>query len=135
MTIPEYLMIVAKAVAQRSKCRRKVGCVLADKAGRILSTGYNGYPAGGKNCDESTCTNPPGITGTCYALHSEINALLWCRNPEDIYYVAVTRLPCINCTMALLNTSGKVLIYEDENSYPIVMNYLDKKFEIVNTKG
>lgn len=127
MSIGEYLMTVATAVAQRSKCRRKVGCVLADKKGRILSTGYNGYPSGMKNCNESTCTNPPGVSGTCHALHAEINAILWVRNPEDIYYIAVTRLPCINCAMALLNTSGKVLIYNEDNSYPTVTSYLEQK--------
>lgn len=131
MTIPEYLITVAKAVAQRSKCRRKVGCVLADKQGRILSTGYNGYPAGMKNCNNSTCTNPAGGVGTCQALHAEINALIYARNPEDIYYVAVTRLPCINCAMALLNTPGKILIYDEKSSYIGVQSYLEKKFELI----
>ena len=71
MRIEEYLELVADAVSKRSKCRRQVGCVLADSKGRILSTGYNGLPAGGKNCTAETCTNPPGASdGYCEAYFS-----------------------------------------------------------------
>ena len=43
-------MQIAYLVAQNSKCCSwKVGAVI-EKGGRIISTGYNGSPAGGKNC-------------------------------------------------------------------------------------
>ena len=132
MIIEEYLLTVAKAVASRSKCRRKVGCVLADINGRILSTGYNGYPSGTKNCTEFTCTNPPEKKGPCNAIHSEINALIWCENPREIYYIACTRFPCINCSMAIMNTPGKVLIYEEDNSTPEVKFLLEAHYEMRN---
>ena len=42
---------VAEAVAQRADCtRRRVGAVVFDGANRILSTGYNGAPAGRLGC-------------------------------------------------------------------------------------
>jgi dCMP deaminase len=131
MNLPEYLLTVAKAVASRSKCRRQVGCVFADKDGMILSTGYNGWARGLKNCTFDTCTNKPGVDGECLTIHAELNCALFCKSPEDIYYVAVTRLPCHNCAALLLNTPGKVLIYQDECSYPKSLELLGQKYELI----
>ena len=130
LIIEEYLLTVAKAVATRSKCRTKVGCVIADKNGRILSCGYNGHASGMKNCSSDTCTNPPGISGECGAIHSEVNALIWLKQPEDAYYVAVTKLPCHTCASALLNIPGKVLIYDESCSYSESLNLLRSKYEL-----
>lgn len=130
MTIEQYLLAVANTVATRSKCRRQVGCVMADKNGRILSTGYNGYPSGMKNCSLATCTNPPGIIGECRAIHAELNAALYLERPNDVYYIAVTRLPCHTCSMILLNIPGKILIYNDNNSYPESIKLLENRYEI-----
>lgn len=134
MSISEYLMIVAQAVARRSKCRRKVGCVLADKKGRILSTGYNGAPKDTKNCTIETCTNPPGSSTSCIiSIHAEINSLIFCRNPEDIHYIAVTRAPCINCALALMNTNAKILVTEEEcpnitNNLLVINSKIENQF-------
>jgi dCMP deaminase len=47
----ETLMEIAELFARRSTCARAaVGCVIA-REGRILSTGYNGAPAGMKHCN------------------------------------------------------------------------------------
>jgi len=50
-----YFMQLAYLVAERSTClRRKVGAIaVLDK--RILSTGYNGAPAGLKHCAQTGC--------------------------------------------------------------------------------
>ena len=43
---------IAKEIALPSKCvSKQVGAVIV-KDGRILSTGYNGTPAGYKNCSD-----------------------------------------------------------------------------------
>ena len=43
---------IAKEIALASKCvSKQVGAVIV-KDGRILSTGYNGTPAGYKNCSD-----------------------------------------------------------------------------------
>ena len=131
-TIEGYLLTVAVAVASRSTCRRQVGCVLADVNGRILSTGYNGKPKGFAHCDENSCTNPPGSGGTCHVIHAEQNAALFCTQPNEIHYIAVTRLPCMSCGLLLMNTPGKVLIFEEENSYPETVETLQRKFELVH---
>lgn len=52
----EYFMGIAAAVAKRADCtRRQVGCVIVGPDHRIVSTGYNGGPAGGKSCLKGEC--------------------------------------------------------------------------------
>ncbi|UGL60066.1 dCMP deaminase [Escherichia phage vB_EcoM_RZ] len=49
---PTTVLQIAYLVSQESKCCSwKVGAVI-EKNGRIISTGYNGSPAGGVNCCE-----------------------------------------------------------------------------------
>lgn len=47
-------MKIASVTAKRATClRRSVGCVLLDKDGFILATGYNGVAAGQPHCNEA----------------------------------------------------------------------------------
>src|SRR5262245_21931891 len=89
-------MAAALAVAGRSRCvRSQVGCVVVDRSGRVVATGYNGPPAGWRpagialadelpepmRCD-SFCPralDEQAQTVTyerCVAIHAELNALL-----------------------------------------------------------
>lgn len=53
LTRDEWAMAVVRETAKRATCmRRQVGCVLMDKDGHILSTGYNGVAAGRPHCNE-----------------------------------------------------------------------------------
>jgi len=48
-----YFIKIAYAVSERSTCDRAfVGCVLVQEKG-ILTTGFNGSPAGQPHCDEA----------------------------------------------------------------------------------
>lgn len=87
---PEYLAGVGKAVAQRADCtRRRIAAVLVGPGSRIVSTGYNGAPAGVPGClTEGACPrgqlthaelpadvayDAPGQV--CLAVHAEENAV------------------------------------------------------------
>ena len=131
LDIEAYLLQVAVAVAARSTCRRKVGCVLADVKGKILATGYNGPPSGVKHCsergcDHDTCDNGHGGPGCkrsvipyhCDAVHAEANALIQCKDTDAVYYVAITRAPCLDCTKLLLNSGATRVVYSESSSYP-----------------
>ena len=117
-----YFMKIAYAVSERSTCDRAfVGCVLVlDK--RILTTGFNGSPAGQPHCDE---IGHLLADGHCIrTIHAETNAIIQaalhgvCTRGSTCY---VTHFPCINCTKVLINAGIYRLIYNvpyriDENS-------------------
>jgi dCMP deaminase len=117
-----YFMKIAYAVSERSTCDRAfVGSVLVlDK--RILTTGFNGSPAGQPHCDE---VGHLLIDEHCVrTLHAETNAII----QAALHGVStrgcscyVTHFPCLNCTKALINAGISRLIYHiayriDENA-------------------
>ena len=78
-------MQMAFTIADWSSCYRagrSIGCVIV-KDKRIMTTGYNGAPAGIKTCrDKGECMRdklgiPSGTRmETCYAVHAEQNAIV-----------------------------------------------------------
>lgn len=135
-------MQIAYLVSQESKCVSwKVGAVIA-KNGRIISTGYNGTPAGGKNCCDHAeemrwigCTKQFTpvfkITGTYLKheyrqahsewssqneIHAELNSILYAaRNGLAIEGATmyVTLSPCIDCAKAIAQSGIKQLVYSE----------------------
>jgi dCMP deaminase len=115
-------MKIAYAVSERSTCDRAfVGCVLVrDK--RILTTGFNGSPAGQPHCDE---VGHLLVDGHCIrTIHAETNAIIQAAlhgvSIKDCTCY-VTHFPCINCTKALINAGIVRLVYSvayrlDENA-------------------
>lgn len=117
-----YFMKIAHAVSERSTCDRAfVGAVLVrDK--RILTTGFNGSPAGQAHCDEAGHLM---VDGHCVrTIHAETNAII----QAALHGVStrgatcyVTHFPCINCTKALINAGIERIVYsvayrQDENA-------------------
>lgn len=113
-------MDMAQAVAQRGTCSRaQVGVVIALE-GRVLSTGYNGAPAGMKHCNhECTCLVSPRSGGLhlddcpgnpnniCeVTTHAEANAIAFAaRNGvatarAELY---TTLSPCLTCAKLIIN--------------------------------
>jgi dCMP deaminase len=114
----QIFMDLAVSLSQRSHCvRRHVGAVLT-KDTRIISIGYNGPPAGTKNCDvdfEDGC--PKDSQNSCsLAMHAEQNAILYATSNgakiegSTIY---VTLSPCMACARIILSTGIKKVIYKD----------------------
>ena len=107
-----YFMKIAYAVSERSTCDRAyVGCVLVrDK--RILTTGFNGSPAGQSHCDE---IGHLLVDGHCMrTIHAETNAIIQAAvhgvsSRDSTCYV--THFPCINCSKALINAGIARLVY------------------------
>ena len=118
----ELYMEIAMLTASRTTCaRRAVGCVLVDRRGRILSTGYNGVPAGAPHCNEGNpcpAANAPSGTqlGGCGAIHAEQNAILFLSDPFAVQTAYVTTFPCAECIKLLLGTSCQHIVYNNE--YP-----------------
>lgn len=129
---------IAYLVSQESKCCSwKVGAVI-EKNGRIISTGYNGSPAGGVNCCDHAAeqnwtkivTDPARMThkiilakehreahsawSKVNEIHAELNAILFAaRNGSSIEGATmyVTLSPCPDCAKAIAQSGIKKLVY------------------------
>lgn len=109
---------IAKEIATASKCvSKQVGAVIV-KDGRILSTGYNGTPAGYTNCKDhwnGEYTKEHHDWSKTYEIHAEMNALIWAARKgisiEDgtIY---VTLEPCSECSKNLIAAGIKEIVYD-----------------------
>lgn len=129
-------MGLAVLTAQRATCaRRRVGCVLLNHRGHVLSTGFNGVASGQPHCNHEVirtdgrhemvfrphvCQGAGAKSGTnldaCQAIHAEQNALLQCRDIYDIETAFVTASPCVTCVKLLMNTGCQRVVYLEE--YP-----------------
>jgi dCMP deaminase len=118
----EWALAVAKITATRGTCfRRKVGCVMVNHRGHVLSTGYNGKAAGSKHCLDTPCAGADLPSGTgldlCEAIHAEQNALLQCSDVYEIRACYVTVSPCVHCVKLLLNTGCRRIVFLEEYSH------------------
>lgn len=112
----EYLLKIASVVAERSTCRRHHMGAVAVKDKHILATGYNGAPAGARDCLELGCLrderNIESGTQTeiCRAIHAEQNVII----QSGLHGVSLegstvycTHTPCVLCAKMLVNARIK----------------------------
>lgn len=117
--------------AERSTCtRRKVGCVITDKVGHVLSIGYNGVPKGFKHCTEHECLGSKCASGTgldaCNAIHAEQNAIARLADWTIADKLYCTTKPCTSCLKLILATAvTKIYYIEDYNSDSELFNLID----------
>lgn len=110
------MIAIAQILAQRATCSKlAVGCVLTDRQGRILATGYNGVPRGCPHCIDVPCpgANAPAGADLCEAVHAEQNALLQCKDIDKIDTCWTTHMPCMRCIKELMNTNCSKIVYYD----------------------
>ena len=118
-----YFMKIAHDVALRSTCDRAfVGTVLVREK-RILTTGFNGSPAGLPHCEEEGHLM---VDGHCVrTIHAEANAII----QAALHGVStkgatcyVTHFPCLVCAKTLINAGIVRIVYE--NHYRVDENAL-----------
>ena len=121
-------MEMARMVGGWSSCyqqNRHVGAVVVRNK-RVLTTGYNGAPAGVSSCAErgecfrlnlniASCT----LQEMCYAVHAEQNAI--CQASKlgvslEGATLYCTHQPCTICTRMIINSGITKVIYEQ--GYP-----------------
>ena len=122
-SLDEYFMEIACVVGKRSTCLRNHVGALFVKNKRLLSTGYNGAPAGLQHCDEVGCAREGVASGTrhelCRAVHAEQNAII----QAALHGVSIegatlycTHQPCVLCAKMLINARISRVVYS--RSYP-----------------
>lgn len=105
----EYFINIAKVVATRSLDEEtQVGSVITDANNRIISTGYNSFPAGCQ--DDDLPTTRPGKYP--YMVHAEMNAIACCRTDLRGGKLFCTLLPCQDCAKAIATSGIKTVVAE-----------------------
>jgi dCMP deaminase len=112
LDIDEYFLKIASVVGERATCRRHHMGAIAVRDKHILTTGYNGAPAGAKDCLELGCLRdelkiPSGTrTEICRAIHAEQNVII----QAGLHGVSLqgatvycTHTPCVLCAKMMAN--------------------------------
>ncbi len=112
----DYFLKIASVVAERSTCRRHHIGAVAVRDKHILTTGYNGAPAGLKDCLELGCLRDEmGIPSgerheICRGIHAEQNVIIQAAlhgislEGSTVY---CTHTPCVLCAKMLVNARIK----------------------------
>lgn len=110
----EYFMGIAILSSYRSKDpNTQVGACIVNNNNRIMSMGYNGFPAGCSD-DEFPWERIGNDYDTKYpyVCHAELNAILNCRGANlegSRIYVAL--FPCNECAKAIIQSGIKEVVY------------------------
>lgn len=110
-------MKMAIEISNASQCvSKKVGAIIV-KNGRILSSGYNGTPAGYENCNvhwNHVDHSEHHEWSKKYEIHAEMNAIIWAArkgikiNKSVIY---CTHEPCHDCTKNIIASGIEKIVY------------------------
>ena len=107
----EYFIKIAETVALKSKDpSSKMGCVIVDPKKRVVSLGYNGMLQG---ADESKMTLSERPMKYYFAIHSEMNAILFAHQDLagcTLYNRVAT---CENCLKYCLQAGIKRFVYKE----------------------
>jgi dCMP deaminase len=131
----EYFMEITELVAKRSTCRRRsVGAIIV-KEKRILSTGYNGAPAGVRHCIDIGCLREQlGVASgerheLCRGIHAEQNAII----QAALHGVSIagatlfcTNLPCAICAKMIINAGIRTIYYKEGYADPMSEELLEE---------
>lgn len=117
-------MDLTGTIAKWSSCyqpNRNIGAVIVRNK-RIITTGYNGAPAGIKSCKEKgECMRrdlciPSGTRHElCFAIHAEQNAIIQAAKlgiSIDGATLYCTHQPCVICSKMIVNSGIIKVIYE-----------------------
>lgn len=122
-TIHQTLLNVATQWSHRSTCERaQVGAVVA-QGGRVVSSGYNGAPAGMPHCEHLPGDTP---TGCVVSVHAETNAVGYAARHgvslagSTLY---TTLSPCPTCARVIA-VAGIVAVHYQEMYRDVAGVYL-----------
>ncbi len=125
----EYFMQVANVVKTRSTCLSSAKGAVLVMGRQIISTGYNGTPAGTKHCDEGGCARCLAVKEgklksgedltSCACCHGEENAIVQAAKNGIATAGATlysTYVPCTYCSKMIINAGIKRVVAS--SAYP-----------------
>ncbi len=113
----EYFMGVAVLSGMRSKDPgTQVGACIVSNDNKILSMGYNGFPAGCSDDDFPWAREgEPLESKYLYSTHSELNAILNYRGGSlEGAKIYVSLFPCNECAKAIIQSGIKTIVYDSD---------------------
>jgi dCMP deaminase len=131
-------MEMARLVSSWSSCfneGRAIGAVIV-KDKRVMTTGYNGAPAGMKTCKErGECLRrklgiPSGTRAeVCYAIHAEQNAIIQAAKIGLSIQGATlytTHQPCSVCAKIIVNSGISRVVFEKGYPDDFALNFFEE---------
>ena len=104
MNLDSYLMaLAAEAAKQSGDPDRRVGCVITDKDGRILVSGFNDLPTGCESLEERRC-RPHKYQWTEHAERRALNHAARFGVAVDGGTAFVTYFPCAECARSMVDS-------------------------------
>ena len=123
-TWDEHWMAHADVAAGRAACTRaQVGAVVVHD-NWMVSEGYNGAPAGERECTDGGCPRgllsrdecpPDSSYDNCVSIHAEVNALLRAGTNARGGVLYVTRKPCPWCSKVVKAAGIVRVVYREDN--------------------
>lgn len=102
----QRFIALAEHVAQWSKDdSSKVGAVITDRK-RIISLGFNGYPAG---VDDKILSRDQKIRRT---VHAEANALAFANTNVTAFQMYITHPPCSHCAGHIIQRGISTVVWK-----------------------
>lgn len=107
----ELMMSIAYDIATRSTCERLNVGAIAVLERRILTTGYNGAPAGMNHCKHD------GDDPCRWAVHAEANVVAFAAKHgvalegSTLY---TTHSPCLTCAYLIINAGMIEVVFAEE---------------------
>ena len=140
-----YYLDIARTVAERGTCLRRMFGAIIVKDDVIVSTGYNGAPRGRKNCsDMNMCMRDKlGIPRgeryeMCRSVHAEANAIIAAARERmlgaTLYMVCVSpqtgelfsgTTSCMMCKRQIINAGISTVIVRDTKEDYRIINVQD----------
>tara|TARA_R110000822_G_scaffold71205_4_gene171816 strand:+ start:1730 stop:2164 length:435 start_codon:yes stop_codon:yes gene_type:complete len=105
----DWAIDMAKHVAKLSKDpSTKVGAVIFDPKGRIVSAGFNGFARGVNDTDERLHNRDMKLR---MVLHAERNALSFATGPLENTVMVVTHPCCAQCAASIIQAGVAHVVY------------------------
>ena len=131
LDLDTYFIEIARVVSRRATClRRQIGAVIV-KGKQIVSTGYNGAPAGHPHCLDAGCAREDVPSGQrseiCRAAHAEQNAINFAARygiPIEGATLYTTTYPCSWCAKSIVNAGIARIVFEHDYPDPLAKEIL-----------
>lgn len=105
---------LANNISTWSKDRStKVGAVIITENKEPVSFGYNGFPPGVDETDDTRHERPAKYL---YTTHAELNAILQADRKQLVNStIFVTHFPCADCARAIIKSGITKVVYDNNN--------------------